>query len=65
MTQHQLIAVDAAAFDALAAKIDRLTATVERLAAPQKREWLTVPEYAAAVGLSTRTIRRRIDAGTL
>nr|WP_309504345.1 hypothetical protein [uncultured Roseovarius sp.] len=65
MSQHQLIAIDPHALEALQSEIARLHAKLDAVAMMPKPEWVPVNEFAEMIGKSRRTVLRRIKAGEL
>jgi len=62
--QPTLIAVDAAALEAVTAELRALRAEVAALREPPN-EWLTIQQAAARLECSADTIRRRIASGEI
>ena len=62
MTQ-QLIAIDPTALDELTAEVRALRAELSAVRVDHQPQWLTVPEYAKRMNVTTRTVRDWIAAG--
>lgn len=60
-----MIAVDQAELAALRAEMAALRRAVEGVRMTPLPEWVTVPEYAARMGRSTKTVRNWIREGRL
>jgi hypothetical protein len=63
--QQTLIAVDPDALDRLFSEITRLHKRLDAVQMTPTPEWLTIPEYAAHVGKTQRTIRNWKDEGSI
>ncbi|WP_051539453.1 helix-turn-helix domain-containing protein [Sulfitobacter sp. 20_GPM-1509m] len=61
----QLIAIDATALDALLSEIARLHQRFDAVEMTPRPEWVTIPDAAEALGVSTDTIRRYIRQGSM
>ncbi|MCD1620824.1 helix-turn-helix domain-containing protein [Salipiger manganoxidans] len=62
---NKFMLVPAADFALLAAEIQRLREDLRGAMIVPAPEWMPIKEAAAAMGVSTDTVRRRIDAGAL
>lgn len=60
-----MIAVDAAEITALRDEIRALREEIRAVRITPLPEWIPVPEYAAKVGVTTRTVRNWIISGQL
>lgn len=64
MTRQQiLIATDDARIAALEAKLDAILRQLQAVQMAPRPEWLTVAEYAAQTGRSTKTVRNWVREG--
>lgn len=62
MTTAAMIAVDANALDALKSQMERLERKIDQLTEPEP-DWMSIKDYAAHVGRSTKTVRNWIAEG--
>ena len=65
MTARTLIAVDPGALAELSAQIAALHARLDAVVMQPVPQWMTVKDYAAHIGRSVDTVRRKIRAGEL
>ena len=61
----QLIAVDADALSEVITRLARLESKLADVTVQTVPEWMTIKQYAAHIERSTKTVKRRIDAGTI
>lgn len=60
-----LLTIAEADLTAIRAELRALHDRLDRVEMTPKPEWLTLRDYAAQIGKSTRTVQRYIDAGKL
>lgn len=62
MDRAAMIAVDAAALDAVLSRLERMEQKIDQLADPPP-DWLSIKDYADHIGRSTKTVRNWIASG--
>lgn len=65
MGERILIAVDASVLDAIQAELAALRRCIEAVQMAPRPDWLTVEDYAALVGRTTKTVRAWVREGRL
>jgi len=62
---NQMIAVDPERLDRMERQLSELTDLLRSAKIQPERQWMTIPQYAAHIDKSVRTIKRRIADGKL
>lgn len=60
-----MIAVDAGELQALRDEMTALRRAIEAVQMAPRPEWLTIPDYAAKVGRTAKTVRRWVNEGSI